>query len=62
MRDNGGLFYIIHICASINEQIIHGIPTKIPLKDGEIVSIDCGVKMNNYYHAYAYTFEVGNVN
>lgn len=44
------------------EQIIHGIPTKIPLKDGEIVSIDCGVKMNNYYGEHAYTFEVGNVN
>ncbi|WP_110476826.1 MAG: type I methionyl aminopeptidase [Candidatus Karelsulcia muelleri] len=69
IRDNGGIpaflglyNYPNTICASINEQIIHGIPTKIPLKDGEIVSIDCGVKMNNYYGEHAYTFEVGNVN
>lgn len=49
------------LCVSPNEHIIHGIPNKIPLKEGDIISIDCGVLMNGYYGDQAYTFEVGNV-
>lgn len=55
-----GLYGFSHtICASPNEQIVHGIPNKIPLCDGDILSIDCGVLLNNYYGDQAYTFEVG---
>jgi methionyl aminopeptidase len=49
------------LCTSINEQVVHGIPTKKALKDGDIISVDCGVIMNGYYGDHAYTFEVGEV-
>ena len=46
---------------SPNEQVVHGIPDQTPLKDGDIISIDCGVLMNDFYGDHAYTFEVGEV-
>ena len=46
---------------SPNEQVVHGIPDQTPLKDGDIISIDCGVFMNDFYGDHAYTFEVGEV-
>jgi methionyl aminopeptidase len=47
------------ICASVNEQVVHGIPNDRPLKDGDIVSIDCGVRLKGYCSDAAYTFAVG---
>ena len=49
------------LCISINEQVVHGIPNNIPLKDGDIVSIDCGVIKDGFYGDHAYTFKVGDV-
>ena len=49
------------LCISINEQVVHGIPNNTPLKNGDIISIDCGVLKNNYYGDHAYTFTVGEV-
>lgn len=49
------------ICVSPNEVVVHGIPNKQALKDGDIVSIDCGALINGYYGEHAYTFEVGNI-
>ena len=49
------------LCVSINEQVVHGIPNSSPLKNGDIISIDCGVLKNNYYGDHAYTFTVGDV-
>ena len=49
------------LCMSINEQVVHGIPCERILKNGDIVSIDCGVKKNGFYGDSAYTFAVGNV-
>ena len=49
------------LCMSPNEQVVHGFPNKNPLKDGDILSIDCGVYMNGFYGDHAYTFEVGEV-
>lgn len=49
------------LCVSINEQVVHGIPTNTPLKEGDIVSIDCGSHFEGYYGDHAYTFEVGEV-
>ena len=49
------------LCISVNEAVVHGIPNKKPLEDGDIVSIDCGVKMNGYYGDHAYTFPVGEI-
>ena len=49
------------LCASPNEQVVHGIPNNIPLKDGDIISLDCGVYKNGYYGDSAYTFCIGEV-
>ena len=49
------------LCISINDQVVHGIPNNNPLKDGDIVSIDCGVIKDGFYGDHAYTFKVGNV-
>lgn len=49
------------LCISVNEQVVHGIPNKKPLIEGDIVSIDCGVLKNGYYGDHAYTFAVGEI-
>jgi len=49
------------LCISINDQVVHGIPGAYQLKNGDIVSIDCGVKKNGYCGDSAYTFEVGEI-
>jgi methionyl aminopeptidase len=49
------------LCISVNDQVVHGIPSTQELKDGDIVSVDCGVKMNGYYGDAAYTFALGEV-
>ena len=49
------------LCISINEEVVHGIPSKKPLQNGDIISIDCGVLKNNFYGDHAYTFPVGEI-
>lgn len=50
------------LCISVNEQVVHGIPSsKLILKEGDVVSIDCGTIMNGFYGDSAYTFAVGEV-
>lgn len=49
------------LCVSPNAQVVHGIPGKYELRDGDIISVDCGVLMNGYYGDSAFTFPVGNV-
>ena len=49
------------LCMSPNEQVVHGIPNETLLKNGDIISIDCGVVKNEFYGDHAYTFEVGEV-
>lgn len=50
------------LCTSVNEQVVHGIPSeRVVLGEGDIVSVDCGVVKNGYYGDTAYTFEVGEV-
>jgi len=68
IRDNGGepgflgmYDFPNTLCMSPNEQVVHGFPNKTPLKEGDIISIDCGVKMNGFYGDHAYTFAVGEV-
>ena len=53
--------YPATLCASVNEQVIHGIPSKTPMKAGDIVSLDMGVKLNGYYGDSAVTVPVGAV-
>jgi methionyl aminopeptidase len=68
IRDNGALSafkgyngFPNTLCTSVNDEIVHGIPSKYLLKEGDIVSIDCGVVMNGYYGDSAYTFAVGEI-
>ncbi|MFY8138942.1 MAG: type I methionyl aminopeptidase [Flavobacteriales bacterium] len=49
------------ICASVNSAVVHGLPTNIPLKEGDIVSCDIGVVKDGYWGDSAYTFAVGEV-
>ncbi len=49
------------ILTSVNEQVVHGLPTKRPLQDGDIVSVDCGAIKHGFYGDHAYTFYVGEV-
>ncbi len=49
------------ICASVNEEIVHGIPDARPLVEGDIVSLDCGVRLEGYCGDSAWTFAVGSI-
>lgn len=69
IRDNGGIpgfkgykGYPATLCISVNEEVVHGIPDKNRyIKEGDIVSLDCGVIKEKYFGDSAYTFPVGNV-
>ena len=49
------------LCISVNEVVVHGMPGDYILKDGDIISIDCGVFLNGFHSDSAYTYPVGNV-
>jgi methionyl aminopeptidase len=57
----GAIDYPASICASINDEVVHGIPGLRELKDGDIISIDIGVYLNGYHGDAARTFAVGNI-
>lgn len=68
IRDNGGLpafkgygGFPNTLCTSVNDEVVHGIPSDYVLRAGDIVSVDCGVILNGFYGDSAYTFEVGEV-
>ena len=46
---------------SVNEQVVHGLPTNRPLQEGDIVSVDCGAVYKGYYGDHAYTFAIGEI-
>lgn len=49
------------LCVSVNDAVVHGIPGNYVLKEGDLVSVDCGTLMNGYYGDSAYSFAVGEV-
>lgn len=66
IRDNGGFpgffgygGFPNSICASVNSAVVHGIPNNTPLRDGDVVSIDIGVVLNEYWGDSAFTFGIG---
>lgn len=68
IRDHGGVpaflglyDYPKSIITSVNEQVVHGIPTDRPLEEGDVVGVDIGVLKNDYYGDHAYTFPVGEI-
>jgi methionyl aminopeptidase len=68
IRDNGGVpsfkgykGFPFTLCISVNEVVVHGFPSEYQLRDGDIVSVDCGFYKNGYHGDSAYTFAIGNV-
>jgi len=68
IRDNGGApafkgygGFPGTLCTSVNDEVVHGIPSDYILKEGDIISIDCGVILNGWYGDSAYTFAVGEI-
>lgn len=66
IKENGGTGsfykfrgYPFHICASVNDVVVHGFPNETPLKNGDIVSIDVGFTKNGFVGEHAYTFILG---
>jgi methionyl aminopeptidase len=57
----GSVKYPGNICTSVDEEVVHGIPNERKLKEGEIISIDCGVVKNNYFGDAALTVAVGKI-
>ncbi len=49
------------LCTSVNDEVVHGFPSDYILKEGDIVSVDCGVILNGWYGDSAYTFAVGEI-
>ena len=67
IRDHGGVpgflgynGFPATLCTSLNDEVVHGIPSEYVLKDGDIISVDCGVNLGGYFGDSAYTFAVGN--
>lgn len=56
-----GEIYPATLCTSINEAVVHGLPTDKPLAAGDIVSLDCGVKKGGYYGDSAVTYAIGEI-
>lgn len=68
IKDNGAVpsFLGLYGCpssllTSVNDQVVHGLPNNRPLKNGDIVSIDCGVLLDGFHADSAYTYEIGEV-
>lgn len=49
------------LCVSVNSHVVHGFPSKYEIKEGDIVSVDCGVYKNGFHGDSAYTFTIGEV-
>ncbi len=49
------------LLTSVNEQVVHGLPTNRPIEEGDIVSVDCGAFKNEFYGDHAYTFAIGEI-
>ncbi|RZK63883.1 MAG: type I methionyl aminopeptidase [Pedobacter sp.] len=49
------------LCISPNEQVVHGFPSEYIIRDGDLISVDCGVIKNGYFGDSAYTFSIGEV-
>lgn len=68
IRDHGGVpsfkgynGFPATLCISVNEVVVHGIPSNRVIQEGDIVSVDCGVCKNGFHADSAYTYGVGNV-
>jgi len=68
INDNGAIPAFLNyngfpnsLCISPNEQVVHGFPSDYVIREGDLISVDCGVIKNNYFGDSAYTFSIGEV-
>jgi methionyl aminopeptidase len=68
IKDNGAIPAFLNyggfpnsLCISPNNQVVHGIPNDYVIKEGDLISVDCGVIKNNFFGDSAYTFSIGEV-
>lgn len=68
IRDNGGVpsfkgygGFPATLCISVNEQVVHGFPSDREIREGDILSVDCGVYKNGYHGDSAFTFPIGDI-
>lgn len=72
IRDNGGVPsfkgygpahspFPASLCISVNEVVVHGFPSEYVLKEGDVISVDCGFYKDGYHGDHAYTFAIGEV-
>lgn len=68
IRDNGAVpgfkgyrGFPFSLCVSVNDVVVHGFPSNYELREGDVVSIDCGTKMHGFYGDSAFTFGVGEI-
>lgn len=68
IRDNGGVpsfkgykKFPATLCTSVNEYVVHGLPSGYVLRDGDVISVDCGVYYQGFHSDAAFTYPVGNV-
>ena len=68
IRDHGATPSFLHlygfpnsVCTSVNEEVVHGIPSNRKLKDGDVVSVDVGACYKGYHGDSAWTYAVGHV-
>ena len=68
IKDNGAIPAFLNyggfpysLCISPNEQVVHGFPSEYVIKEGDLISVDCGEIKNNFFGDSAYTFSIGEV-
>ncbi|MBN1819426.1 MAG: type I methionyl aminopeptidase [Prolixibacteraceae bacterium] len=68
IKNNGGYPAFLNyrgfpntLCISVNDTVVHGIPSNYKIKDGDLVSVDCGVEKNGFFGDSCFTFLVGDV-
>jgi methionyl aminopeptidase len=68
IRDNGGIpafkgyrGFPATLCISVNEEVVHGIPSERVVKEGDVLSVDCGVKKDGFFGDSAFTYPIGEV-
>ncbi|MEL6534602.1 MAG: type I methionyl aminopeptidase [Bacteroidota bacterium] len=68
IRDHGGVPSFKHyngfpatLCISVNENVVHGFPSEYELQEGDIISVDCGVKFKGFHSDSAFTYPIGKV-
>jgi methionyl aminopeptidase len=59
--DVGGAVFPNTVCSSLNDQVVHGIPTDVPLADGDLISLDFGLSYGSYFADRAFTVALGEV-